>query len=89
LISDLVVKALRRNKGHRQVIVVTHNANVVVNGDAELVVVMKGNLPVPTAEIEGTIQLDAVKDAICLILEGGEPAFAARYRRLIAAGVLQ
>lgn len=87
LISDLVVKALRRNKVQRQVIVVTHNANVVVNGDAELVVVMKGNLPVPATEAVGTIQDTSVKDAICLILEGGEPAFAARYKRLIAAGV--
>ena len=87
LISDLVVKALRRNKTQRQVIVVTHNANVVVNGDAELVVVMKQNLPVPAIETAGTIQESTVKDAICLILEGGEPAFAARYKRLVAAGV--
>lgn len=87
LISDLVVKALRRNKVQRQVIVITHNANVVVNGDAELVVVMKENLPVPAVEVVGTIQEAGVKDAICLILEGGEPAFAARYKRLVAAGV--
>jgi hypothetical protein len=76
LISDLVVKALRRN-----------NANVVINGDAELVIIMKENLPVPAIEAAGTIQETDVKDAICLILEGGEPAFAARYRRLVAAGV--
>ena len=87
LISDLVVKTLKKTKTQRQVIVVTHNANLVVNGDAELVVVMQSNLPVPLVEASGSIQDATVKDAVCLILEGGEEAFSARYRRLIAAGI--
>ena len=37
LIYDLIVQQLRKTKGKRQVIVVTHNANIVVNGDAEMV----------------------------------------------------
>ncbi len=39
-IYDLIVGQLRRIKQRRQVIVVTHNANIVVNGDAELVVTL-------------------------------------------------
>ena len=41
LIYDLIVTQLRRIKLKRQVIVVTHNANIVVNGDAELVTALE------------------------------------------------
>jgi hypothetical protein len=64
------------------VIVVTHNANVVVNADAEFVAVMQ-HADLPTASQEGSIQDENIKQAICLIMEGGEEAFAARYRRLL------
>ena len=37
LIYDLIVKQLRETKSKRQIIVITHNANIVVNGDAEMV----------------------------------------------------
>lgn len=82
LIYDLVVTTLKRIKTSRQVIVVTHNANVVVNADAEHVTILRhGKLP--EVEAHGSIQMPAVKTSICLIMEGGEPAFEARYRRLM------
>ena len=37
LIYDLIVRQIRENKQRRQLIVVTHNPNVVVNGDAEMI----------------------------------------------------
>lgn len=40
LIYDLIVKQIRGNKRRRQVIVATHDPNIVVNGDAEPVVIM-------------------------------------------------
>ena len=40
-IYKTLVPVLRRAKERRQVIIVTHNANVAVLGDAELIVVMK------------------------------------------------
>jgi len=40
LITGLVVKQLQDNKSRRQIIVVIHNPNIVVNGDAEMVHVM-------------------------------------------------
>lgn len=82
LIYDLVVKTLKSVKTNRQVIVATHNGNIVVNGDAELVTVMQhASVPQPTAS--GAIQEDTIRDLICRILEGGELAFEARYKRLI------
>ena len=37
LIYSLIVQAIKANKTKRQIIVVTHNANIVVNGDSEMV----------------------------------------------------
>ena len=82
LIYDLIVKQLREIKTKRQVIVVTHNANIVVNGDAEMVLpleVVKGQTYV---QQPASIQEKEVREAICNILEGGERAFEQRYRRI-------
>ncbi|WP_146115319.1 TrlF family AAA-like ATPase [Microbacterium sp. MYb62] len=82
LIYELVVTTLKRIKSDRQLIVVTHNANVVVNADAEHVTVLRHG-KIPQVETRGSIQSSSVKQAICLIMEGGESAFQARYKRLI------
>ncbi len=82
LISDLIVRQLREIKTKRQVIVVTHNANIVVNGDAELVLpleVIKGQTYV---QHPASIQQRNVRKYICSILEGGETAFDQRYKRI-------
>jgi energy-coupling factor transporter ATP-binding protein EcfA2 len=82
LIRSLVVESLKRIKTERQVIVATHNANIVVTSGAENIVVLEhGTLPI--IEAKGTLQSEQVRDAVCLILEGGEDAIRARYRRLI------
>jgi len=82
LIFDLVVKYLRRRKTSRQIIVATHNANIVVNADAEYVVALKHGI-IPVVEERGSIQENGVRTAIRDILEGGERALRARYSRLI------
>jgi hypothetical protein len=84
LIYDLVVKQIKENKRRRQLVVVTHNPNVVVNGDAELIYALKfegGQVGVGTT---GGLEEDTVRTAICDILEGGREAFVMRYRRIIA-----
>ena len=85
LIYELVVKTLKRIKRTRQVIVVTHNANVVVNADAESVMVMEYSA-LPAIAALGSIQNELVRALICLIMEGGAPALEARYRRLTISG---
>ena len=82
LIYELVVTTLKRIKTSRQVIVVTHNANVVVNADAEHVTILRHGV-VPVVESHGSIQSAEMKKTICLIMEGGKPAIEARYKRLL------
>lgn len=86
LISDLIVQQLRQIKTKRQVIVVTHNANIVVNGNAEMVLPLKikadGGQTQTEVQHPASIQRKKVRKSICNILEGGERAFEQRYKRI-------
>ena len=82
LIYDLIVKQLRETKSKRQVIVVTHNANIVVNGDAEMVFPLHVVRTETRVRHAANIQEKKVRDAICNILEGGEQAFEKRFKRI-------
>ena len=86
LIYDLIVTQLREVKRHRQIIVVTHNANIVVNGDAELIVALGARGGETQMECAGSLQEKAVRDTICAIMEGGREAFEQRYRRIALEG---
>jgi hypothetical protein len=74
-------------KSKRQVIMVTHNANLVINTDADQVIVAQtgahsaGGLP--TIEyVSGGLEDAEIRRKVCDILEGGEDAFRERARRL-------
>ena len=86
LIYDLIVTQLRAIKRHRQVIVVTHNANIVVNGDAEQVLALAARGGETQKECEGSLQKQQVRDIICTVMEGGRRAFEDRYRRIALKG---
>lgn len=86
LIYDLIVTQLREIKQRRQVIIVTHNANIVVNGDAEQVVALNVASGQSQKICEGSLQEMKVRDEICRVMEGGEKAFDLRYRRIRAKG---
>ena len=74
-------------KTKRQVIMVTHNANLVVNTDADQIIVAQagphrpGQLP-PITYLSGGLESNSIRKAVCDILEGGERAFQERARRL-------
>lgn len=82
LIYDLIVNQLRAIKQRRQVIVVTHNPNIVVNGDAELVIALDIRGGQTRAICTGGLQEQGVRDEICRVMEGGREAFELRYRRI-------
>ena len=79
--EDIVTK-LRQEKERRQFLVATHNANIPVLGDAELILVMKaetqnGGLR-GRVERSGSIDDPDLKEAVELVLEGGKQAFELR-----------
>lgn len=81
LIYDLVVQQIRSNKLRRQLIIVTHNPNIVVNGDAELIHVLDFNHQCHVKQT-GSLQDQAMRHEVCQVMEGGEEAFERRYQRL-------
>jgi predicted metal-dependent phosphoesterase TrpH/DNA repair ATPase RecN len=85
LITDLIVRGLRNLKDKQQVIVVTHNPNIPVNGVAEQIVEMtfKGGQIVVGSS--GALQDGTVRAAICDIMEGGHQALSSRYFRVARA----
>ena len=85
LIYDLVVQQVRAGKQRRQVIVATHNPNIVVNGDAEMVIAMdhRAGQCRMLDQGSGCLQEPGVREEICRVMEGGRQAFERRYRRLL------
>jgi hypothetical protein len=83
----------REAKKRRQIIIITHNPNLVVNTDAEQIVVaradvQKNGLPYIRYSSGGLEALKAdgplvgsVRDEICRVLEGGKEAFKMRELR--------
>jgi len=81
-----LVPHFREARKRRQIIIVTHNANLVVNTDVDQVIIASaapaqaGRLP----EIRyrsGALEHPEIRNAVCAILEGGERAFLERERR--------
>ena len=62
-------------------IVVTHNPNLVVNGDAEMVNVLDFHGQCYVKQ-KWSLQKDAMREEVCRVMEGGREAFEHRYRRL-------
>lgn len=84
LIYDLIVTQLREIKQKRQVLVVTHNANIVVNGDAENVIALDIRSGQTRIVTQGGLQEPSIRDEICRVMEGGREAFTQRYKRINA-----
>lgn len=77
-IYKTLVRSLRLIKERRQVIVVTHNANIAVLGDAELIVPLRGASERSVVRDRGSIDNGATKELVCTILEGSKKAFMRR-----------
>nr|WP_219678531.1 AAA family ATPase [Bradyrhizobium canariense] len=85
-----IVELLRTSKSTRQLIFTTHNANIVVNGDADKIIALKSpeptsnpnnNAPRVQLDCDGAIETPAVRKVITTIMEGGRDAFDLRSRK--------
>lgn len=81
LVYELVVDRLLHTKEQRQIIIVTHNANVPVNGDAEYVISMDSSSNFVNTLNSGSVDQHNIKNEICEVMEGGLKAFEMRSRR--------
>lgn len=79
-IIEELVDIFRGIKQFRQVILVSHNANLVVNADADQVIVAKNDAGV-LRYTSGSLEDPATNQAVRRILEGGDAAFLKRELR--------
>lgn len=80
IIYDELVDAFRQAKTNRQLIIATNNANLVVNTDAEQIIVAEYIDNKISYKI-GAIEDHAIKKDITTILEGGEEALKKREKK--------
>jgi hypothetical protein len=77
-IFSSIVTTLRAIKERRQVILVTHNANIAVLGDSELILPMIRENDYGKTKDRGAIDKAATKQCVLDIVEGGSVAFLRR-----------
>ena len=78
---DTVLLALKRLRGRRQVILASHNANIVVNGDADMVIQLEAGADRGRIACAGAIEDPVIRDAIVRTVDGGEETFRLRRRK--------
>ena len=77
-IYEDVVNILRDLKGKKQIITATHNANIPVLGDSELIVVLDKQDGHCKIVDKGSIDKQSIKEQVKRIMEGGQEAFLRR-----------
>lgn len=79
-VFEKLVPAIREAKRQRQIIIATHNANLVVNTDAEQVIVARCNGET-IGYTSGSLENPEVRDQVATLLEGGMDALRRREQR--------
>lgn len=81
MVSDIAALIWQAKK-KRQLIFASHNANIVVNGDSELVVCCDYKITTDQSKGEikslGAIDIGSIRNEITKVMEGGEAAFKLR-----------
>lgn len=73
-----LVPFLREMKSRRQIICATHNANLPVNGDAELVYALEARDGHGRPLVQGGLDRESVTQAVLDVMEGSKEAFRRR-----------
>lgn len=96
-----LIEYFRERKQYRQIIIVTHNPNLVVNTDSEQIVIANydgkrvprldycsGSLEDQAIQPDITVDKfeDGIIERVCDILEGGETAFSSRKKKYQLSG---
>jgi hypothetical protein len=76
-ITNHLIDLFKDIKKYRQVIIVSHNANLVVNADSEQVIIANNNQE-SLSYSSGSLENVNINSDICRILEGGHLAFEKR-----------
>jgi len=78
LIANYLVDVIKQSKQNRQIIFTTHNANFVVNGDAEYIQILSNDENSGFTILQGTTIENTKTRNVLVSLEGGKEAFYKR-----------
>ena len=79
-ITSELIAIFKKIKQYRQIIIVSHNANLVVNADSEQVIIAKNDDGILNY-VSGALEDPDINQAVCQILEGGKNAFEKREQK--------
>lgn len=79
-ITSELIAIFKKIKQYRQIIIVSHNANLVVNADSEQVIIAKNDDGI-LSYMSGALEDPDINKAVCQILEGGKNAFEKREQK--------
>lgn len=83
-INDGLVKAIKKVKKSKQIILVSHNATIPMMGDAQQIIFCEnknGIITIRSASLEGDIEGKPVLDIIASITDGGKPSIKKRVKK--------
>ena len=83
-INDGLVKAIKRVKSTKQIILVSHNATIPMMGDAQQIIYCEntdGKITIRSSSLEGEIDGKPVLDLIASITDGGKPSIKKRVKK--------
>lgn len=81
-------KALRQAERQRQIIIVSNNGNVVVNSDADQVIIAGRNSQGEISYVSGGLENAAIRARLLAVLEGGEDAVSAKTTKVPSAHMI-
>jgi len=76
-----IVRILRQQKGKRQLVAATHNPNIPVLGNAELILALEAPEEHCKVASQGAIDQHNVQEFVRSVMEGGEEAFQRRAQK--------
>lgn len=80
-IMDELICSIREAKKYRQIILVSNNGNVVINSDAEQVILANRDSNGKISYISGSIEEPKIRNRAVKVLEGGSEAFKKRQQK--------
>jgi len=85
LISNFVVEGFKKLKQKRQLLIITHNPNIAVNANSDIVVCMDFVTGQVIVAGNDALQDKEIRKAVCEVMEGGRDALNKRYYRISKA----
>lgn len=80
-VFDDIVNKLRSGKDFRQFILATHNPNIAVTADSDLIHILHGTSSSGEIKIQGAIEDEKVRNEVIQHLEGGEEPYLIRGKK--------